>query len=182
MTKDTDNEDVEFEPEADSDAQDYNKLLEKLAKLKEELKQCKEESKGYLDGWQRMRADVANIKKEQSGSMERMQGVLKEEIIADIIPILDSFDSAMQGEGWNDVSDSWRKGVEYIRSQCLAVLEKHGISVFGNPGDQFDHHIHEPIQEVEDLDAARNTLVRVARRGYKSGDRLIRPAQVVISK
>lgn len=182
MTDEQVNDDIEFEAEDAPENNVHEKLLAKVAKLKSDLEACNAERQEYLDGWQRMRADVANMKRDQAASFGQTQALIKEEIIADFIPILDSFDSAMQGEAWNDVSESWRKGIEYIRTQCESVLDKHGVKPFGAIGELFNPALHEAAQEVGEASATHNTILRIIRKGYKSGDRIIRPAQVVISK
>ncbi|MBI2048443.1 MAG: nucleotide exchange factor GrpE [Parcubacteria group bacterium] len=174
--------DIELEHEDAPENQAHEKLLAKIEKLKAELEKTKAERQEYLDGWQRMRADAANMKREQTQQTMRMETLLKEEVITDIIPILDSFDMAMQGEAWNSVDAAWRKGVEYIRAQCLGVLEKHGITSFGDVGEKFDPSIHESIQEIDTPGTTSHTIMRITRRGYRTSERLIRPAQVVIAK
>ncbi len=64
----------------------------------------------------------------------------------------------------------------------MSVLEKHGISAFGAVGETFDANLHESVQEVEDDSMPSHSIVRVLRRGYRMNGRIIRPAQVVISK
>ena len=177
----SDEHDIELEHEDAPENQAHEKLVAKIEKLKAELEKTKAEKQEYLDGWQRMRADVANMKREQGSYMDRAQTAVREEVISDIIPILDSFDMAMRGEKWNSVDEAWRKGVEYIRAQCVNVLEKHGISPFGEVGDEFAPALHESVQEVEDASVPPHHIARVLRRGYRSGDRLIRPAQVTVS-
>lgn len=178
---DPDTNDVEFEHEDAPENQAHEKLLAKIEKLKTELEKTKAEKQEYLDGWQRMRADTANMKRDQAALLERMGNAVKEEVITDIIPILDSFDMAMQGEQWSTVDAAWRKGVEYIRAQCEKVLEKHGITSFGAVGDMFDPNLHESVQEVQ-ADATSRSIVRIARKGYRSNDRIIRPTQVIIAE
>jgi len=177
----SDENDVEFEHEDAPENQAHEKLLEKVEKLKAELEKTKAEKQEYLDGWQRMRADVANMKRDQVTLMERMGGAVKEEVISDIIPILDSFDMAMQGEQWGAVDETWRKGVEYIRAQCAAVLEKHGVTAFGAVGETFDPNLHESVQESGDSDMPGHHIMRVLRKGYRSNGRVTRPAQVILS-
>lgn len=179
---DPDTNDVELEHEDAPENQAHEKLLAKIEKLKAELEKTKAEKQEYLDGWQRMRADAANMKRDQAALLERMGSAVKEEVIADIIPILDSFDMAMQGEQWNVVDVAWRKGVEYIRAQCEKVLEKHGITSFGAVGDTFDPNLHESAKEDDDTEAPAHSIIRVLRKGYRMNGRIIRPAQVVIAK
>ena len=71
--------------------------------------------------------------------------------------------------------------MEQIRAQCVGILQKHGISSFGEVGESFDPMIHESIQEEEKEGVPPHSIVRVVRKGYRTSDRLIRPAQVVIT-
>lgn len=181
MTDEHEN-DIELEHEDAPENQAHEKFLEKIEKLKAELSTCKSERQEYLDGWQRMRADVANSKREQAALFIRTQAIAKEDVTADFIPILDSFDSAMQEDSWWAVDESWRKGIDYIRSQCESALDKHGIKSFGSVGEVFDPTLHEAVQEAEDATAEPHTILRVMRKGYRTNDRLIRPAQVIIAR
>ena len=166
---------VDFEPEEEFG--DIDSAKAKLAKLRDELKAVKKERDEYLDGWQRCRADTVNAKKEAQEALARARSFGKESLVEELIPALDSFDMATQSEAWANVDPVWRSGVESIHAQLLSVLESHGISAFGITGEVFDAKIHEALQETE---GETGTIVRVIRRGYRSGERILRPAQVVV--
>jgi hypothetical protein len=93
--------------------------------------------------------------------------------------LLDGFDMAMQGAGWHAVDANWRSGVEYIKNQLVSALEKHGVTVFGKEGESFDATCHEAVSGG-DAEGA-HTIVKVLRKGYKCGERILRPAQVTVS-
>ncbi len=173
-------EEFDFEAEAE-DGGAIAAAKAKIKKLKEELSECKAERQEYLDGWQRMRADVANQKRDETGRSQRLHERAVEEVLEDIVPALDAFDMAMQGEAWQAVDKNWRAGVEYIRNQLVSALEKHGVSSYGAPGDVFDAHLYEAAggEGEVSLDAVLR-VERVLRKGYKIGDRLLRPAQVLL--
>lgn len=174
----SDNEDIDFEPE--DELGDVGALQAKLKKLKDELAAVKKERQEYLDGWQRAKADLINAKKEAGETLQRATGIGKEIFIEELIPALDSFDLAMQGDAWQKVDAAWRSGVESIRSQILGVLAAQGIETFGKEGEKFDPMLHEAIQELDGGDS--HTVARVLRSGYRSKTRVLRPAQVAIFK
>jgi molecular chaperone GrpE len=151
----------------------------RIKKLKAELGACKAERQEYLDGWQRMRADVANQKKEDAQRHAQLHERAVEEVLEDLLPALDAFDMAMQGAPWQAVDANWRSGVEYIRNQLLSALGKHGVEVFGAEGEVFDAAKHEAVsgEEAE----GSHTITKVLRKGYRCGERIIRPAQVVVA-
>ena len=67
-----------------------------------------------------------------------------------------------------------------VHAQLINALRNQGVQVFGDAGDLFDATIHEVLKEI-DTDDKPGTIVKVVRRGYNLGDRVIRPAQVVIT-
>lgn len=174
----SDNEDIDFEPEDELGS--AGALKAKMQKLRDELEKVKKERQEYLDGWQRAKADLINAKKEAGETLQRATGMGKEMLVEELIPALDSFDMAMQGEAWQKVDAAWRSGVESIRSQILGVLQTHGVEIFGKEGENFDPTLHEAIEEREG--GASHTIARVLRSGYRTKSRILRPAQVAIYK
>lgn len=177
MTDDTEHI-VDFEME---DEQGVGALKAKILKLKEELEQAKTERQEYLDGWQRCRADAANISRDTKVLLDKATERAQAEMTEELLSVLDGFDMAMGGETWGSVAVEWRKGIEYIHTQLLNVLSQHGVERYGAKGDVFDHVLHEALEEVAS-DGGQGTIARVIRSGYKMGDRIIRPAQVTVVK
>lgn len=172
----SDTEDIDFEPEDELGG--IGALKAKLQKLRDELAQAKKERSEYLDGWQRAKADVVNVRREAAQSSQRAASLAREAFISELIPALDSFDMAMAGDGWKNVDSAWRSGVESINGQISSVLQSHGVESFGKAGEAFDAMRHEAIQEVEGKNPG--TVAAVLRRGYRIGDRILRPAHVAI--
>jgi molecular chaperone GrpE len=176
-----DQDDVFFEEEGEG----VNSLAKdpRVEKLKEKLKKCEAERKEYLDGWQRMRADVINIRKDNEQIRSWAMQAGKTALAEDVIMALDSFDAAFAGASWEGVDKNWRTGIEYIYSQLMRALEAHDIQQFGSVGDVYDPHTHEIAEERPTQNGeSDNTIVRVLRKGYKMGDKLLRPAQVVVAQ
>lgn len=170
-------DDVNFEPE--EDLGDMGVAKAKLKKLKEELEKVKKEKQEYLDGWQRCKADSINARKDAESRGARTAELLREALVHDIIPALDSFDMAAGSDAWAGVDDGWRNGMERVRDQLIEALKKHGIERYGKVGDMVDHALHEVVQETEDAPGRSGEIVRILRYGYHSGERVLRPAQVI---
>lgn len=175
-----DEETLDFEPEDEMGSLGAAKA--KMQKLRDELEKVKKERQEYLDGWQRCKADSINAKKEIEARASRTAEILREELVHDIIPALDSFDMASGSEAWSEVSDGFRSGMEAVRNQLLDALKRHGIERFGKVGDTLNHHIHEVIEERDDVAGESGTVARILRYGYKTNDRVLRPAQVITKK
>lgn len=178
MTDDL-HEEIDFEPE--EELGDIGAARAKLQKLKAELKDAKKERQEYLDGWQRCKADSINSKREAMEAGERQGARARESVLEEIIPVLDSFDMAIGGASWESIDSNWRAGMEHVRTQLLNVLERHGVQRFGKIGDDFNPHIHEAIQKEADGSLSPNKVIRVVRFGYKFSEKVMRPAQVIIS-
>lgn len=172
--------DVDFEPE--EELGDVAAAQAKWKKLKEELAKVKKERQEYLDGWQRCKADSVNARKDMESRAARSAEMLREALVHDIIPALDSFAMATGSEAWASVSDGWKSGMEQVRDQLLGALRSHGIEQFGKVGEKFDHGLHEAAEERDDVAGESGAIARILRYGYKSSERILRPAQVIVKK
>lgn len=175
-------DDVEFE-EFDW-VGDEKKDKEKLKKMRDDLKKSQLESRDHLTALQRARADYVNLKKELDEIREVTKKKTTEKVLADFLPTLDSFDMAMGNTAaWEAVDKNWRVGVEFIYSQLKTALENNGISPIDQVGVVFDPNKHEPIETKETDDAdLDHKIERIIQKGYLMGDKVIRPARVVVWK
>src|SRR3989344_7320848 len=86
-----------------------------VSKLKQKLKECEGEKKEYLEGWQKARADLVNLRKKDEEDYKKALTTAAAPIVSDLIDVIDSFEMAFANtERWQQVSEEWRKGVEYI--------------------------------------------------------------------
>ncbi len=152
---------------------------DKLKKLRAELEKCKEEKQEYLVGWQRCKADSINARKDAVLAAERAGNRSRDALVEDIIPALDSFDMAIASDTWGNMDPNWRMGMENVRSQLIAALLNQGVTGFAEIGDTFDPKLHEVVQEIE-AEGEQGSVAKILRRGYRAGDKIIRPAQVAI--
>lgn len=168
-------EDLRFENEEEAESPALA-----MKKLREKLKACEKEKKEYLDGWQRMRADFANIKKDEDTRRGEMIKFASEGLVDDLIPVLDSFAMAFGNkEAWEKVDENWRKGVEYIYAQMYSVLESRGLTEIGKVGEKVDPRTHVAIEEVlPTSEKEENTVSEVVQKGYRLHSKVIRPAKV----
>lgn len=166
--------------ENESELGDLDVAKAKLKKLKIELEKIKKERQEYLDGWQRCKADSVNLRREADARAARSAEALREELIHDLLPALDSFDIAAESDTWAEVSDGFRSGMEHVRNQLIEALKRHGIERFGKVGDTLDHALHEVAEIRDDAPGEPETVVRILRHGYRTKHRVLRPAHVVL--
>lgn len=136
----------------------------------------------YLAGWKRALADYDNLKKDLAKERTEASKYAKVNLIMELLPVLDNFDLAIKFAPPDpENTDGFLKGVRSIRMQLESVLVKMGVVPYGNPGDLFDPNEHESIGKREDPNAAPNSVVEVAQRGWKFDGFVIRPAKVIVN-
>jgi len=171
-----DSEVLEFEFNEDGE-EDLKKTLKKL---RADLKVLKSEKAEYLTGWQKERAEFANYRKQEEAHKAMFSESVRERILTRFLAVMDSFGMAFANkEAWEKVDPNWRKGVEYIHSQMNGIFEEYGVKEIGKVGEVFDPNIHQPIDMMPtDKKEQDHKVAEVIQRGYKLGERVIRPAGV----
>lgn len=156
----------------------------KIKKLQEQIKLIQKEKAEYLDGWQRARADYANLQKTSEEDRKRMRSVFEENFISELLPTVDSFLMAMSNkEVWEKVDPAWRTGVEYIYSQLMNTLESRGLKLFGEIGEIFDPAKHEAVGEESTSNTKLDhTISKVNQKGFMLEESILRPARVSVYK
>jgi len=167
---------VEFEFNDDGE-EDLKKTLKKL---RADLKVVRKEKEEYLTGWQKERADFANYKKQEEDRRANYSESLREHILTRFLSILDSFNIAFSNkEVWEKVDLNWRIGIQHIYSQLIGVFEEYGVKEIGKEGEDFDPSQHESIETIEtDKKEDNHKIAKIIQKGYKLGDRVIRPTRV----
>ncbi len=174
--------DIQIEEEIDEDGGADQTAT--IKKLREKLKEAQKKADEYLVGWQKERADAVNLRKRLEEEKKDFAKFAKEDIATEIIPVLDSFESAFKNkEAWEKVDKNWRLGVEYIHTQLVNVLSNHGVSVVNPLGQMFDPNRDEAIEIIEVKDESDDhKILEVVSVGYKLQDKLIRAPKVKIGQ
>ena len=175
-------DDVEF---VETDAMgDELKDKTKLKTLRAELAKSQIESRENLTALQRSRADYVNLKRELDEVRTTTKQKTIESVVEDFLPIVDSFDMAMSNKAvWESVDKNWRIGIEYIYNQFQNTLAGFGIEPIDKIGAEFDPSFHEPIETKEtENNSDDHKIASIIQKGYKMGNRVIRPARVIVWK
>ena len=155
---------------------------EHIKRLRDKIREVTKEKQEYLDGWQRSKADYANYRKREEESKGEFLKFAREGMIADLLPILESFHMAFANkEAWAKVDPSWRTGVEYIHTLLLQTLAGHGLTEIDPTGEVFNPNEQTSIGTVPTDDSSLDHKVaEVAQLGYKLHGKLIRSPRVKI--
>ncbi|MEK9131561.1 MAG: nucleotide exchange factor GrpE [Patescibacteria group bacterium] len=173
----------------DTDEEGMEKgALAKLKDLREKLKKSDAQKLEYLTGWQRDKAEFVNARKRDQERQKELVKYANEELILDLLPVLDSFEMAKANtEAWEKVDKNWRMGIEHIQSQILGILQKNGLTELNPIGADYSPLEQEAIEMVPLADDAAGRaqdgkIVLVINKGYKLGDRVIRPPKVKVGE
>jgi len=147
-------------------------IHEELARLQAEVDKLREM---YL----RKLADFDNYRKRQEREAEEFRRFANASLIRDCLPVVDNLERALAVPG--DGGGGVREGVELVLRQFKEVLARYGVVEIDPQGLAFDPSLHEAIGRQERSDVEENTVVSVMQKGYLFGERLLRPALVVVA-
>ncbi len=127
-------------------------------------------------------ADLENYRKRAQKDKEQMQKFGTEKILADLLPVMDNLDRALDHSNGSADFTSLMRGVSMTRKLFEDTLAKYGVQPIPAVGQPFDPHFHEAMQHVESSELPANQVVSELVPGYTLNGRLLRPALVVVSK
>ena len=146
----------------------------------EALREAREEAALYRDRWMRAAADLENFRKLMLREREEWALRRTAEMFEGILRVRDDFERALAHV--ENPSDPLVAGVQLVYRHLVDFCERHGVQPVEALGQPFDPELHDAILQVERKDVAPNTVVDVAVSGYRMGERVLRHAQVVVSK
>ena len=144
----------------------------KLEELEKELAAAREAHIRTL-------AEYDNYRKRTAKEKEATWVDAKASCISELLPMLDNFDRAL---GVTDSDfDSYKKGVEMIYQGFCDTLKKLGVEAFSEEGDEFDPNFHSAVMHIDDESLGENVIAQVFSKGYKIGEKVLRPAMVKVA-
>jgi molecular chaperone GrpE len=172
----------DIDPELESD---LGALLGSARDTEAMLDAARDEAARNLATAQKWQAEFENYRKRQERDLADMRGRAGERIVAELIPVLDDLDRAIEHTVASAASggelDHLLSGVEMVRTRILSVFEKEGVEVVDPFGAAFDPNMHHAVGQREDAEVPENTVVEVYQKGYLMGGRVVRPAMVIVS-
>jgi molecular chaperone GrpE len=128
----------------------------------------------------RKSAEFDNYRKRVDRERREQAELAGADLIGELLPMLDNLDRALGSVPVSE-EDPYRKGVELIRQQLLDILSRRGVAAIDPHGEPFDPHWHEAVVREAAPAAADGEVLEVFTRGYRIGNRLLRPAMVKVA-
>jgi len=154
---------------------------ERIAALEAQLAAAEKEKKDNWDKYLRSVADLENYRKRAKRDLDDAKADTKARVLKEILPVVDNLERAMAHEAPDAGGGAVLEGVKLVHRQFQTALERIEVTPLDAMGKAFDPNLHEAIGQ-EESDAAPGSVVKVLQTGYKMGDRLLRPALVVVAK
>jgi molecular chaperone GrpE len=151
-----------------------------LVATREELERVSAERDAHKELLQRVAADFDNFRKRQVREREQQAIAANERLVLDLLPVFDALELAVDAFD-NHEADKVREGVAYVHRALLAALERAGATTIDPYGSPFDPAEHEALLAQPDPTVDEGVVLQVHQRGFRLGDRVIRPARVVIA-
>jgi len=152
-----------------------------IAELEAKLAVAEKEKKENWDRYLRAAADLENTRKRQKREADDAKFETKTKILKEILPVVDNLERAIEHAGAGSENNPIIEGVNLVLRQLMTAFERLDVTPVEAQGQPFDPNLHEAISQQES-DLPPGAVVTVLQRGYKSGDRLLRPALVVVAK
>lgn len=151
----------------------------------------------YLNGWKRAQADYQNREKEIGKEREVLRGFFEESIISEFLPVLDNLKKATEEcAELSSAHNQWVRGIEQVAKQFEDILKKFGVERIDVLDKGFDPAVAEALDRSLASSSAKatddgeatdgtenrdgNKVIKVVAEGYKKGERVIRPARVIV--
>jgi len=149
------------------------------AELEERLAEVERERDEYLNDLKRVAADFENYRKRVARDQEGLVARAHERLVKELLPVLDDLERALEAAAQHEEA-KLEEGVRLVYRELVEALAREGLVEVETDG-QFDPHVHEALvsqpSERED-----GSVIEVLQKGYRLGDRVLRPARVVVSQ
>jgi molecular chaperone GrpE len=145
----------------------------------DELTSVTKERDEYLDALQRLKAEFDNYRKRVARDQQELAARAHERLVKELVPILDDLERALEAAAHHEEA-RLEEGVSLVHRSLADLLTREGLTEVETAG-RFDPHTQEALL-AQPSDEEEGSVIQVLQKGYKLGDRVLRPARVVISQ
>jgi len=140
-----------------------------------------EEEESLRDQFVRLQADFANFRNRTQRERIELYQRANEDLFLEILPVLDHYEMGLQTAKQHDADQAVVDGFQLVFDQFQNVLKKFNLKPIDAVGEAFDPHKHEALTHMPSDEYEAEICSNQVRRGYMFGEKLLRPAQVVVS-
>lgn len=174
-------EQQEWEEVVADDGADIPGATDQTSSLEEQLAAARAEAARNLDGWQRTQAEFANARKRFERQRAEAFTSANIDLVGKLLPLIDDLERALESVPEEDRNDPWVSGIALVYRKMLTMLDDMNVQAIPSVGEPFDPNYHEALTQEPSDEYESGVVVREVRRGYRLGDRVIRPALVSVA-
>jgi molecular chaperone GrpE len=154
-------------------------LTNRVEELERRLEEVERERDEYVNDLKRLAADFDNYRKRAARDQESLVARAHERLVKELLPVLDDLERALEAAADHEEA-RLEEGVRLVARELESALAKEGLTEIETDG-RFDPHVHEALLS-QPSDEDEGAILQVLQKGYRLGDRVLRPARVVISQ
>lgn len=167
------------EATAEVETVDVDKLNAELAALRKQAEAEKNKAAEMTDSARRIQAEFDNYRRRMNDNSRRVRDDATAEVLVKIVPVLDTIAQALKMIDDEKVAG----GVKMIGDEITKLLGSYGVTEMEAEGKEFDPKLHEAVMQMPaETEEQKDTVKEVFQKGYKMGDKVIRPARVIVNK
>jgi molecular chaperone GrpE len=144
----------------------------------DETEALRNENEELIDALQRLKAEFDNYRKRAARDQEQLVARAHERLVKELLPVVDDLERALQAAEQHEEA-KLEEGVRLVHRALSDALVREGLQEVPVDG-KFDPHVHESLLS-QPSDAEEGSVIEVLQKGYKLGDRVLRPARVVVA-
>lgn len=153
-----------------------------VAELASLLRERDDEIARLQEQVKRTAADFENFRRRQEADRVRQLGLIKEDLFRSLLPVVDHLERAATAAKAGAGVESLVQGVELVLRDTRRILEGHGVEAIEAEGQPFDPNLHEAVMTDDRDDVPDETVIQELQRGYRIGDRVLRPSMVKVAR
>jgi len=132
------------------------------------------------DSYLRLAADFDNYRKRVAREHVELTARANERLVNELLPVLDDLERALEAAAEHEEA-KLEEGVQLVHRSLASLLERHGLREIETEG-AFDPHVHEALLAQPAEDAEQGSVLQVLQKGYRLGDKVLRPARVIVAE
>ena len=132
------------------------------------------------DSYLRLAADFDNYRKRTAREHAELTRRANERLLNELLPVLDDLERALEAAAEHEEA-KLEEGVRLVHRSLLGLVERHGLTEIDTEG-AFDPHVHEALLAQPGEGVEEGSVLQVLQKGYRLGDKVIRPARVIVAE
>ncbi len=176
---------AEEKAEATEEVSETEEVTEEASEEEDELTLLKKENEEIIkeladlkDKYQRLAAEYDNFRKRTQKEKSEIYPDAMVAAIKEFLPMADNFERAASAE---TTDEKYKSGVMMIQNQLADAFKKLGVEIIDPKGEEFNPELEDAVTQIIDENLGDNVVAEVYQKGYKRGDKVIRPAMVAVA-